>query len=403
MRLKRYHVLRFVGVGLIALLFCGSEPNAQSPDSAVPSLAAIKSLSFKNVSAPAQPESVGYLNIQDVITACKAYARGLGLLPLYHEPVLTRGAQGVSLYRRVSPSVVLVVTGNVKDDKFTDVSIGTGAIVDPAGYVLTNWHVIAGYQVGIIFFKPTIGTEPSDQNAYGAKLIAQDPVADLALLKIVKPPSGLIAIKLGDISNVQVAEDIHIIGHPHGLFWSYSTGVISQVRDNYKWTYDDGSKHSAKVLQMQTAINPGNSGGPVLDDSGNILGLVAMSESGQNLNYAIAVDEIKAFILHASDSATRGTDTRSNPPIEEQLEATTESGVKVSKSVYKDLVVYDVRNIKGSLIGLLAEQPDGTTVRATQPNDFGGFRNWEVALPGGKKIIATASGMYPETVQSEKR
>jgi len=127
-----------------------------------------------------------------------------------------------------------------------------------------------------------------------------------------------------------------------------------------------------------------------------------MSESGQNLNYAIAVDEIKAFILHAADSATRGTDARSNPRVEEQFEATTETGLKISKSVFKDLSVYYVRDAKGSLIGLVAEQTDGTIVRAIQPNDFGGFGNWEITLPGGKKIIATGSGVFPETLQSEK-
>jgi len=291
------------------------------------------------------------------------------------------------------------MTGNYKDDQLTDLGIGTGAVIDPAGYVLTNWHVISGYQVAVIFFKPTSGTEL--QNAFGAKLIAQDPAADLALLKIVKAPAGLRSIKLGDISSVQVAEDIHIIGHPHGLFWSYSTGVISQVRDNYKWTYSDGSKHSAKVLQMQTAINPGNSGGPVLDDNGNILGLVAMSEEGQNLDYAIAVDEIKTFVLRATDGRTRGTVERSNPAILELFSARTETGLKISKSVYKDLVAYYVRDPKGALIGLEAEASDGTIVRATKPNDFGGFSDWVVTLPNGKRLLAHASGVVPETILSQ--
>ena len=402
MQPKNFRALRLVGLGLLAFLICVPEFNAQPPNSSLPTLATLKSLSFSKVDSAGQTESVNYNDILDVITACKAYARGLGLLPQYHEPILTRGAEGVALYKRVSPSIVLVMTGNLKDDKFTDVAIGTGAIISSDGYVLTNWHVIAGYEVGIIFFKPTVGTEPSDQNAYGAKLIAQDPIADLALLKIVKGPAGITPLKLGDMSNVQVAEDIHIIGHPHGLFWSYSTGVISQVRDGYKWTYSDGSKHLADVLQMQTAINPGNSGGPVLDDSGNILGLVAMSEDGQNLNYAIAVDEIKAFILRAANSATRGTKARTDPPVEDRLAATTKTGLKISKSVYTDVSVYYVRDAKDSLVGLIAEQADGTTVNATKPNDFGGFGNWEVSLPNGKKIVATASGLLPETIQVEK-
>lgn len=402
MQLTNFYGLRFAALSLLALVIWAPEFNAQPPDSSLPTLETLKSLSFKKVEPPGPAEPVTYNNIVDVITACKAYARGLGLLPQYHEPILTRGAQGVALYRRVSPSIVLVMTGNLKDEKLTDVAIGTGAIVASEGYVLTNWHVIAGQEVGIIFFKPAVGTEQADQSAYGAKLIAQDPVADLALLKIIKAPVGLIPLKLGEISNVQVAEDIHIIGHPHGLFWSYSTGVISQVRDNYKWTYDDGSKHSAKVLQMQTAINPGNSGGPVLDDNGNILGLVAMSEAGQNLDYAIAVDEIKAFIIRAANSATRGTKERTDPAIEARLAATTQAGLNISKSVYKDMSIYYVRDAKDSLIGLIAEHADGTNVNATKPNGFGGFGNWEVTLPSGKKIIATAGGLLPDSIRAEK-
>jgi S1-C subfamily serine protease len=402
MLMKNFYLLRAVAFGLLAFLSCAAVSRAQSRDLVVPSLETLKTLSFKKVDVSPQTDMVSYDEILDVITACKAYARGLGLLPQYHEPVLTRGAQGISLFRRISPSVVLVITGNVKNDQFTDVGIGTGAIVSSAGYVLTNWHVVAGSQVAVIFFKPVSGTEPSEQNAFVGKLIAQNPAADLALLKIVKAPAGLIPIKLGDIANVQVAEDIHIIGHPHGLFWSYSTGVISQVRDNYKWTYRDGSKHSAKVLQMQTAINPGNSGGPVLDDSGNILGLVAMSEDGQNLNYAIAVDEIKAFISSAGSSTTRGAEEKSNPLIQGQFAATSETGLMISKVVYSDLVVYCVREAKGSLLWLVAEQADGTTVRATKPNYFGGFGNWGVTLSDGKKISATASGLVLETIQFEQ-
>jgi S1-C subfamily serine protease len=265
---------------------------------------------------------------------------------------------------------------------------------------LTNWHVIAGYQVAVIFFKPASGTEPSDQNAFGARLIAQDPTEDLALLKIIKGPASLTPIKLGDISNVQVAEDIHIIGHPHGLFWSYSTGVVSQVRDNYKWTYSDGSKHSAKVLQMQTAINPGNSGGPVLDDNGNILGLVAMSEDGQNLNYAIAVDVIRAFITRAM-SSSRGGAEKSPDPIPDHFEAKLETGQKVLKDVYKDLTVYYVREANGSALGLIGELSDGTIVRAEKPNSFGGFAQWEATFPDGKKVTASATGVFPEMFQTE--
>ncbi len=74
----------------------------------------------------------------------------------------------------------------------------TGVIIDPVGYVLTNWHVVAGYDAGIVFFKPAVGTEPAKDSSYGVKLIAMDEAADLAILKIIKPPSGLTAVKFGE-------------------------------------------------------------------------------------------------------------------------------------------------------------------------------------------------------------
>jgi S1-C subfamily serine protease len=385
-------------VGLVALLSCAVSSWCRGDDS-TPSLDTLKSLHFSKAQQNRQTEEIGYSDIFEAMTAAKAYGRGLDLLPRYHEPILTRGPAGVALFRKISPSVVLVMTGDVKNDELTNIGIGTGVVIDSPGYVLTNWHVISGYEVAAIFFKPASGTDPSKQGAVAARVIAQDPTVDLALLKIIKPPEGLNIVKLGDMANVQVAEDIHIIGHPHGLFWSYSTGVISQVRNGYEWSYSDGSKHAAKVLQMQTAINPGNSGGPVLDDAGNILGLVAMSEAGQNLNYAIAVDEIKAFVYRSRSAATRGSKARSVAPAAEQFSAKTEGGLEVTKTVYKDLTSYHVRDSKGSLVELVAEASDGTSLRATKPTEFGGFSDWRITLPSGKKVVAHASGAAPETFQ----
>jgi S1-C subfamily serine protease len=268
------------------------------------------------------------------MNAGSAYSQGVGILPRFHEPIPTRGETGISVFKKVSPSVVIVVTANFKGDKITDSGLGTGVIIDPVGYVLTNWHVIHGFESGIIFLKPMSGTAPDKNDAYGVKLISENEQTDLALVKITKPPAGLTAVSLGDLFSIQVAEDIHIIGHPHGQLWSHSTGVVSQVRDNFDWQYADGSKHMARVLQMQTAINPGNSGGPVLDNNAKLLGLVAMSEEGQNLNYAVAVDVIKSFVSKALASKTRGGDSPSSVEPGEQSIAKTVDGFSVVKIVF---------------------------------------------------------------------
>ena len=367
------------------------EQDASLPDT-------LKSLDYVKVDVDKSNNTLGYAELRDIMMGCQAYARGISMLPGYHEPIVTRGETGISVFRKVSPSVVLVVTGSVKDGKLTDVGIGTGVVIDPSGYVLTNWHVIAGYETGVIFLKPKSGTEPQDNDAYIVRVIAQDEKTDLALLRIVKPPAGLPAVKFGDVSRIQVAEDIHIIGHPHGKLWSYSTGVISQIRDNYDWKYSDGSEHLANVLQMQTAVNPGNSGGPVLDNNSNLLGLVAMSEEGQNLNYAVAIDVITKFVARSMALKSRGAGPSGQGEKVDVYAARTKAGLFVTKRVYADLVSYELRNVKGAPVTLVAETPDGAALTGSEPNAFGGFGLWSLRFPDSRVVIARSGGIAPELV-----
>jgi len=234
-----------------------------------------------------------------------AYAQSHELVAKYRPPVRTRSAAGIAVYNAASPGVVLVFVGDLQGDKLTNVSLGSGVIMDSAGYVLTNWHVINGHKYAGVILKPSTPAELSNPRTYVGEVVSENSVVDLALIKLEKPPADLRVIPLGNMSDVQVAETINIIGHPAGgAPWSYSTGVISQISKDNDWSYEDGSKHEADVLQMQTAINPGNSGGPVLDDNGRLLGLVAMSTEGaQNLDFAIAIDVIRNFTSQAMATA----------------------------------------------------------------------------------------------------
>jgi S1-C subfamily serine protease len=262
--------------------------------------------------------------------------------------------------------------------------------------------MVEGYDGAIVFFKPIVGTEPKENSSYGVRIVALDETADLALLKIFKPPSGLTDVKFGELSSIQVAEDIHIIGHPHGNLWSYSTGVISQIRDQYDWKYTDGSKHLARVLQMQTAINPGNSGGPVLDNNSNMLGLVAMSEEGQNLNYAVAIDVIKTFVNSSLANRPRGVETPSQTDKGEVYAGHTKDGRPITKTVYSDLVSYGVRDGRGSPIELIAETKDGAILTGSRPNAFGGFAEWTYKPLQGETIFVKSSGIAPDLISVRK-
>ena len=391
----------FIVLGLTIFASLGSKAG-NPPNDAAPSLDTLKTVDYTRSANTEQNDAMGYSALRVLIDACQTYLKGLDALPGFHEPILTRGDVGISIFRKVSPSVVLVLTANFKNDKVTDTGLGTGVIVDPAGYVLTNWHVVEGYDAAIVFFKPAVGTDVDKNTSYGVRLVGLDKTADLALLKIVKPPPGLTAVKLGELSSIQVAEDIHIIGHPHGNLWSYSTGVISQIRDQYGWKYTDGSEHLARVLQMQTAINPGNSGGPVLDNNANMLGLVAMSEEGQNLNYAVAIDTIRTFVTTSLANKTRGLETHTQTAEGETYIGHTKEGLLVTKTDYSNFVSYSVRDPKGLAIEVLAETRDGGILRGSKPNSFGGFVEWTYTPPNGKPVFVKSSAGAPDLISTAK-
>lgn len=153
---------------------------------------------------------------------------------------------------------------------------------------------------------------------------------------------------------------------------------------------------------MQTAINPGNSGGPVLDNNSNMLGLVAMSEEGQNLNYAVAIDVIRAFVKSSLESRSRGMDTHTEVEKGEVYSGHTNDGLSITKTVFSNLVSYTVRNAKGLLVGLLAEAKDGAVLTGSNPNTFGGFGQWTYKPSQGQMVIVKSSGNSPDVISAGK-
>lgn len=202
----------------------------------------------------------------------------------------TRGNKETEIYRKAAPAVVLVITQE---------GFGSGAIIDGVGHVITNWHVVGSYPQVVVVFKPRDGTEIKKELAFGATVERVDQTADLALLQINSPPKAFVSLPLGDATALKVGQDVHAIGHPEGEVWTYTKGIISQVRAKYRWTTGDGRSFQAKVIQTQTPVNPGNSGGPLLDDNVKLVGINSFRGRGEGLNYAVAVDEIQAFLQRA--------------------------------------------------------------------------------------------------------
>ena len=104
-------------------------------------------------------------------------------------------------------------------------------------------------------------------------------------------------IPLGYNADVSIGDDVYAIGHPVGYPWSFTKGIVSQIREDFEWTYKDESKHKATLIQTQTPISPGNSGGPLFSEKAKLVGVNSLGDAeGQNLNFAVIVKHVKEFI-----------------------------------------------------------------------------------------------------------
>jgi S1-C subfamily serine protease len=210
-------------------------------------------------------------------------------------PYTGRGKHDSEIYRSLSPSVVIVVT---------DSSLGSGSYIGLGDSVLTNWHVVKGFQKVGLLFKPTAeGSKPSEADFEIAEVSKIDPGHDLALLHLAAVPRDVKPIVLGSEADIQVGADVHAIGHPTGEAWTYTKGFISQYRKDYEWRTEEGA-HKASVIQTQTPINPGNSGGPLISDDGKLIGVNAFKAKGEALNFAISITDVQAFLARAGQPIT---------------------------------------------------------------------------------------------------
>jgi len=204
-----------------------------------------------------------------------------------------RGPREASIYAKASAAVVLIIAND---------GIGSGSIISKDGTILTNWHVIAGQQdIGIIF-KPVVeGAKVGRKDVRRGVVVKYDQVADLALVKVAEVPAHVQPLALGASSEIQIGSDVHAIGHPTGETWTYTKGLISQIRRGYEWATSSRLKHRADVIQTQTPINPGNSGGPLISEKGLLIGINSFKAEGEALNFAVSVDEVRRFLSQSGN------------------------------------------------------------------------------------------------------
>jgi serine protease Do len=182
-------------------------------------------------------------------------------------------------------------------------SLGSGFIISPDGYIVTNNHVISGGRAGAVV--ETITVTMPDRKEYTAKLIGRDVASDLAVLKI--EARNLPYVEFGDSTRARVGDWVVAIGNPFGLGGTVTAGIVSALHRN---TGQGGAYD--RYIQTDASINQGNSGGPMFDLSGNVIGIntAIFSPSGGNvgIGFAIPAEQAKPIIdtLRRGDSVKRG-------------------------------------------------------------------------------------------------
>ena len=176
----------------------------------------------------------------------------------------------IAIYKRVAPSVVNITSTALVFNFFYGAvpqqGQGSGFILDKAGHVLTNYHVVEGANRGVEVML-------SNKRRYKAKVMGTDKTHDLALLQIDAP--NLQPVTLADSGGLSVGQKVYAIGNPFGLSGTMTRGIISSIRSI------KGAEGALieDAIQTDAAINPGNSGGPLLNSRGEVIGINTMIAS----------------------------------------------------------------------------------------------------------------------------
>jgi serine protease Do len=234
---------------------------------------------------------------------CAALGLALAAGALLAAPLPVRKSEIVQVVEKVSPAVVNISAEqilrrrpSVFDDFFFGFdsrprrrmshSLGSGAIIDAKGIILTNEHVVSGASRITAMTKAGVELD--------CDVVGSDTDNDLAVLRVKKPAGALPAIRLGSSSDLMIGETIVAIGNPFGLSNTVTAGVVSatgrSVRGENQRAYTD-------FIQTDASINPGNSGGPLVNVDGEMVGVAtAIIGGAQGIGFAIPIDRARRIV-----------------------------------------------------------------------------------------------------------
>jgi S1-C subfamily serine protease len=208
-----------------------------------------------------------------------------------------------AIYRASAPGVVHIETttrvpqsndpffGNPFGTAQTQRALGSGFVIDKAGHIVTNYHVVRG--------ATSIQVSFSNNERFKAKIVGSDPSTDIAVLKVDVKARALKALPLGNSDTVRVGDQVIAIGNPFGLDRSVTAGIVSAVQRRIEAPNNLSIAH---VIQTDAALNHGNSGGPLLNAQGQVIGVNAQIETGGvsqgnvGIGFAIPINTVKDVV-----------------------------------------------------------------------------------------------------------
>lgn len=272
---------------------------------------------------------------------------------------------------------------------------GTGFIIDRAGLILTNNHVVAGANtITVALYAQKNGEE------YGARVVGRDPLTDSALIELTEKPSADLPVaSLGRSADMRPGDWVIAIGNPFNLAHTVTAGVISAIGR----PFPVAEGHWQDVLQTDAAINPGNSGGPLINLQGEVIGINAAILSGGptagnvGVGFAIPIDTVRDLL----PQLRKGSITRGRLGVQVTAVTKEQAGPLGLSDTHGALVRMVERGGPAAAAGL---EPGDVIIRydGKRVDDSGGLVNMVSATKPGTRIeVGVVRGGQPKTVSVE--
>jgi serine protease Do len=230
--------------------------------------------------------------------------------------------------KKVMPTVVGISTITVENDIYgfgrKAQGVGSGVIVNPNGYILTNSHVVGNIREKLtVYFM--------DGREMEGQVLWQDAVLDMAVVKV--DAVGLTTAELGNSDNISVGQTAIAIGNPLGLRFerTVTQGIISGLNRSVAITQQEIMED---LIQTDAAINPGNSGGPLINSKGEIVGLNTVKASAEGLGFAIPINIAKPIIQQLIDTGKFVPTYLGIELLDKEIAGYIKTDIEITKGIY---------------------------------------------------------------------